>query len=110
MVEYTNELSLVFCSLADPTRRDMVQRIGRKTLSITEVAEGYTQHMSLAAVSKHLQVLEAAGIIEKRREGRHQFVTLSPSALTTATKYMEQLGKVWEDRLDRLEEHLAKNK
>ena len=110
MVEYSTKLDVVFRSLSDPTRRDILRRISRKELSINEVAQSYAQQMSLAAVSKHLQVLERAHLIKKCRVGKQQFVSLSPPTLKEASRYLEQYKKLWEGRLDRLKDYLAKNK
>jgi DNA-binding transcriptional ArsR family regulator len=108
MVEYNMDLNTIFYSLADPTRRDILKRVARKEMSVNEVAEPY--HLTLAAVSKHLQVLEKAHLIEKRREGNHQFVALSPPAVEVASKYLEQYQKLWEDRFERLDSILEKEK
>jgi DNA-binding transcriptional ArsR family regulator len=63
MVEYGIDLNAVFHSLADPTRRDILRRVMRQELSINHVAHTYSKHMSLAAVSKHVQVLEGARLV-----------------------------------------------
>ena len=109
MVEYkTLNLDHIFNSLSDPTRRDMLKRIAKKELSVGELAESYD--LSFAAVSKHLMVLEKAQLITKRREGKQQFVVLSPPAFKNAAYYLEQYKKTWDERLDRLEELLKKQK
>jgi DNA-binding transcriptional ArsR family regulator len=110
MVEYKTQLDIVFHSLSDPTRRDILKRITTKELSVNEVAKPYQRQMSLAAVSKHLKVLENARLIEKRRAGKQQFVILSPPAFKEVSKYIEQYRKLWQDRLDRLEKYVIKNK
>jgi len=109
MVEYKGKLDTIFGSLSDPTRRDIVKRLAHQELTVSEVAKPYARRMSLAAVSKHLQVLERSGVITKRRVGKQQIVALSPPALKDASKYLEQYKKLWEERLDRLEKFL-KNK
>ncbi len=97
MVKYKS-LDAVFGSLADPTRRDILQRISRIELSVSEIARPYD--LTLAAVSKHLQVLEKAKLIRKHRLGKQQFVALSPPRLNAASKYLEKYRGIWEERLD----------
>ncbi len=108
MVEYNTQLDFIFSSLSDPTRRDILKRVARRELSVNEVAEPYK--LTLAAVSKHLQVLEKAKLIEKRREGNHQFVALSPPSLEEAAKHLEHYRKLWEDRFERLDKILDREK
>lgn len=101
MVEQAMELDLIFHSLADPTRRDILSRVARAEHSIGELVENY--HISFAAISKHLIVLEKAKLIVKRREGKKQMVTLAPGALMTADEYLEQYRQMWEQRFDKLD-------
>jgi len=110
MVEHTTDLDAVFRSLADPTRRDILRRVMHKELSVTEVAQAYERQMSLAAVAKHVQVLEHAGLIHKRRAGKQQFIAPSPPALKSASKYLEGYRKLWEEKLDRLDAFLKNSK
>ena len=104
MVEYT--LDAVFSSLADPTRRDILARVAKKELSVNEIAQPYD--LTLAAISKHLKVLEQARLINKRREGRQHFISISPPALHDADRYLDRYRALWEERLDRLEAYVAK--
>jgi DNA-binding transcriptional ArsR family regulator len=104
MVEYTLQLDHIFASLADPTRRDMLSRIARGELSVGELANNYK--VSFAAISKHLQVLERAKLIIKRREGQKQMVSLAPETLKTADEYLEQYRQMWQSRFDKLEKLL----
>lgn len=106
MVEYSLQLDSVFGSLADPTRRDILRRVARSELTVGEISQPYD--MSLAAVSKHLKILEQAKLIIKRRKGKQQMVRLSPGALSQATDYLEVYREMWEQRLDNLEEYLRK--
>lgn len=101
MVECTIQLDSVFGSLADPTRRDILHRVSQRELSVGEIAKPY--HLTLAAVSKHLKVLERAQLIVKRRRGKEQMVHISPQALANADAYLEQYRQLWEQRLDALE-------
>lgn len=109
MVEQ-EKLDRVFQCLADPTRRDILRRVSDEELSVSEIAHAYHRHMSLAAVSKHLKVLEGAQLITKRREGKQQFIALSPPRLHDASRYLEQYKELWEERLDSLENYLRKSK
>ncbi len=108
MVEHALQLNSVFSSLADPTRRDILKRVSKRELSISEIAKHYD--LTFAAISKHLVVLEKAKLILKRRQGKQQYVHLAPAALKDATKELEQYRIMWEDRLDRLEDYLRKQK
>ena len=108
MVECNPHLDLVFASLADATRRDILQRVAARELSVGEIALSYD--ISLAAVSKHLVVLERARLVSKRREGKLQIATLSPPALTDASAHLERYRDIWESRLDRLEAYLEQQR
>lgn len=88
MVEYVSELDYIFYALADPTRRDIITRVARSELSVGELAIEYD--MSLAAVSKHLKILQETSLIIKRREGKKQMISLNPSMLDSAREYLEQ--------------------
>lgn len=105
MVERYANLDSIFSSLADPTRRDILQRVVDQELSIGEIAAHYK--LTFAAVSKHLKILEQAQLIRKRRHGKQQLVQVAPEALHDATAYMQQYQRLWEARLDRLDDFLA---
>ncbi len=104
MVEYASRLDLTFSSLSDPTRRDILRRVSKRELSVSEIARSYD--ITLAAISKPLMVLEKAQLIHKRRDGKQQFIALSPPAFKEASLYLQHYKKQWEQRLDRLEELL----
>lgn len=107
MVELTlHPLSLdaIFQSLADPTRRDILRRVAKKEMSIGDIAKPYA--MTFAAISKHLNVLEKARLIIKKRKGKEQMVQLSPAAFKDAAAYLQQYEKLWNDRFDSLERYL----
>lgn len=104
MVEHVLNLDSVFGALADPTRRDILKRIGKAQLSISEIAKFYD--LTFAAISKHLKVLENARLILKHRKGKQQIVELSPVALRDAASYLQEYEKLWNNRLDSLEEYL----
>lgn len=86
MVEYTFSIDEIFSALADPIRRDIVERADQVELSVNEIALEYD--MSLAAISKHLKVLREAGLIFKRRKGRFQLIRTNRAALLTAEEYL----------------------
>ncbi|HSX30589.1 MAG TPA: metalloregulator ArsR/SmtB family transcription factor [Candidatus Saccharimonadales bacterium] len=101
MVERAVQLDVVFGSLADTTRRDILARLQGVELNVGEVAAPY--NMSLAAISKHLKILEQARLIRKRKAGKERLVTLRPEAMEQAAKYIQQYERMWSERLDRLE-------
>lgn len=106
MVEYVFNLDSIFGSLADPTRRDILRRVSKEELSVNEIAAPYK--LSLAAVSKHLKILESARLIVKRRQGKQQIVQVSPVAFKTAAEYLESYEALWDKRFDVLEQLLIK--
>lgn len=101
MVEYSLQLDSVFNSLSDPTRRDILQRVAHRELSVSELVQHY--NVSFAAISKHLKVLEKARLVSKRKEGKKQMVSLAPGALKSADEYLEQYRLMWQSRFDKLD-------
>jgi DNA-binding transcriptional ArsR family regulator len=97
-------LDRTFAALADPTRRDILARLAEGEASVTELAEPYA--MSLPAVSKHLKVLERAGLISRGRRAQWRPCRLEPARLEEASAYLEEYRANWEARLDRLEAYL----
>src|SRR3977135_4001949 len=94
MVSYhANALDQVFSALSDPTRRAMLVRLQRQTLSVTELAQPFA--MSLPAILKHLRVLERAGLIESRKDGRVHRCTLRPGAMKGAAGWIDRYRRVW---------------
>jgi DNA-binding transcriptional ArsR family regulator len=104
MVEYVVQLDAVFNSLADPTRRDILARLQRGELNVSDIARPYA--MSLAAISKHLKILEKASLIVKRKAGKERYVALSPEAMKQAVDYLSQYEVLWNERFDALEKML----
>ncbi len=98
-------LDAIFQSLADPTRRDILARVAKKEMSISDIAKPYK--MSFAAIAKHLTVLANAKLIIKKKKGKEQIIQLSPSAFKDATAYLQSYEKLWNDRFDSLEKYLA---
>ncbi|MEO6417911.1 MAG: metalloregulator ArsR/SmtB family transcription factor [Polyangiaceae bacterium] len=93
-------LDAVFQALADGTRRRIVDRLSRGPVSVSELAEPFS--ISLAAVSKHLDVLERAGILRRRREGRFQHCHLTPGSLGDASAFIDRYRTFWDDTLEGL--------
>lgn len=103
MVEYTeNELDDAFAALAHPTRRDLIRRLGRGPASVSELAEPYD--VSLAAISKHIQVLEGAGLAERQVQGRVHTIRLNPAPLQSAATWLAAQRKFWADSFKALDE------
>lgn len=101
MVEHTMQLDLIFNSLSDATRRDILTRVARAEHSVGDLVAQY--HVSFAAISKHLKVLEKAKLITKRKEGKKHMVALAPGALQTADEYLEQYRQMWQSRYNKLD-------
>ena len=100
----TEELDRTFAALADPTRRAILARLARGEASVTELAEPFD--MTLPAVSKHLKVLEQAGLIARGRERQWRPARLQATALKGVADWVEQYKQFWEESYDRLEEYL----
>ncbi len=107
MVKYSPKmLNRTFAALADPTRRRILAHLARGDRCVTDLARPYS--MSLPAVSKHLRVLEKAGLLRRRRYGRVHEMQLEARPLKQAAQWVEEYRKFWEGSLDRLAEYLAK--
>ncbi len=100
----SESLTATFAALADPTRRAILARLASGETSVNELAEPF--EMSLPAVSKHLKVLERAGLIERGREGQRRPCRLATKPLVQAADWVEQQRRCWEESLDRLEDYL----
>ena len=101
-----DRLSETFQALADPTRRAILARLALGETSVNELAEPF--EMSLPAVSKHLKVLERAGLISRSREAQFRPCKLEPQSLKSVDEWLEEYRGFWEARLDRLEAYLKK--
>ena len=99
-----DELSRTFAALADPTRRSILDRLADGDATVNEIAEPF--EMSLQAVSKHLKVLESAGLVTKGRDGQHRRCRAEVAPLDPALEWLDEYRGQWEDRLDRLGDHL----
>src|SRR6186997_639612 len=96
----TDALSNTFAALADPTRRAILARLASGECSVSELAEPF--QMSMPAVSKHLRVLERAGLIVQRREAQRRPCRIEASPLKDVAEWAEHYRHIWEERLDRL--------
>ncbi len=100
----TPDLSTTFAALADPTRRAILARLASGEISVTELAVPFK--MSLPAVSKHLKVLERAGLIARGREAQWRPCRLEAGPLKQASDWIETYRRFWEESFDRLEDYL----
>lgn len=99
-----DRLSLTFGALADPTRRAILARLAKGGASVTELAEPFD--MSLPAVSKHLKVLERAGLVTRGREAQWRPAVLEARPLKDVDEWVGRYRVIWEQRLDRLDDYL----
>lgn len=100
----TDQLSLTFAALADPTRRAILARLVTGECSVTELAEPFD--MSLPGVSKHLRVLERAGLIARTRDAQFRRCQIDAAPLKKVVDWAEHYRDLWEGRLDRLDTYL----
>jgi DNA-binding transcriptional ArsR family regulator len=99
-------LDAMFAALADRTRRDIVARLSRGESTVKELAEPYA--MTMQAVSQHIGVLERCGLVSRGRNRQTRPCRLEPDALEAAVSWLEESRRVWAERMDRLETHLAR--
>src|SRR4026209_2112201 len=102
----SEDLDLLFGALADATRRGIVERLAAGEATVTELAAPYS--ISLPAISRHLKVLERASVITRSQQGRWRSAQLSPTSLSTAATWLALQERAWAERLDRLDDHLAR--
>lgn len=107
MVQYS-ETYLAFAAISDPTRRGILERLGRGSASISDLADAFG--MTLTGVKKHVRVLEEVGLVATRKEGRVRTCTLGPSRLDAETAWIADYRRMVEDRYDRLEEFLERTR
>jgi DNA-binding transcriptional ArsR family regulator len=100
----TDRLSATFSALADPTRRAIIARLAMGETTVSDLAKPFD--MSGPAISKHLKVLENAGLITRGREAQWRPCRIEPKALKTVDDWLERYRQFWEQRLDRLEDYL----
>jgi DNA-binding transcriptional ArsR family regulator len=108
MEKYAGELDQLFVALADPTRRTVIQRLGRGSASVSELASAFT--IALPTFMKHVQTLERSGLIRTSKTGRVRTCTLSRERLALVDDWLAEQRRVWEDRTDRLEQFVTNPK
>jgi DNA-binding transcriptional ArsR family regulator len=109
VVEYhPSSLDTVFAAVADPTRRAILRRLGRQPARVTDIARSFP--VSLNAVSKHLIVLERAGLIKREVQGREHICRLNGVPLRKASEWLTETHAFWERRLDALEKHISERR
>jgi DNA-binding transcriptional ArsR family regulator len=99
-----DRLTATFAALADPTRRAILARLAHGETSVSQLAEPF--NISLPAVSRHLKVLEHAGLIARGREAQWRPCRIEPQALKSVDEWLGEYRRLWEQRLDRLEDYL----
>ena len=105
MVEYRGSpLDAIYAALSHPVRRAVLEHLREVDATVTELAVPFA--MSLAAVSKHIRVLEGAGLLERSVHGREHHIALNPSPLHSAARWLDSYQAFWEERLDLLEAKL----
>jgi len=108
MVQYLETLDDAFAALSDPTRRAILERLGRGEATISELAQ--IAGMSLTGLKKHVRVLEDADLVSTEKRGRTRHCRLGPQRLEDAGEWIEQYRRGWEQRFDRVEEVIEKKK
>jgi DNA-binding transcriptional ArsR family regulator len=101
-----DRLSVIFAALADPTRRGILARLAEGDATVSELAEPFA--ISLPAISRHLKVLEHAGLITRSRSAQWRSSSLNPEPLREATAWMERYRQFWDANFDRLDAHLRR--
>ncbi len=102
----SDHLSRTFAALADPTRRAILARLSSGEANVSELAQPFLKNMSLPAVTKHLKVLESAGLVSKGRNAQWRPCRLNGEPLRDAVDWMEEHRIAWEEQLDRLGAYL----
>jgi DNA-binding transcriptional ArsR family regulator len=105
-VPHTERLNRVYGAIADPTRRAILDRLGRSETTMGKLAGQFT--ISFNGVSKHVKVLEQAGLVRRRVRGREHWLRLQPAPLREATRWLEHYREFWDTRLDALERFLVR--
>jgi DNA-binding transcriptional ArsR family regulator len=108
MVQYDSELNGSFAALSDPTRRAILERLGRGSATISELAD--PTGMSLTGLKKHVQILEQAGLVTTEKRGRARYCRLGPRRLDDASQWIERYRRDWADRFDRLEDVIERKR
>ena len=104
MPNQSGRLDLVFHALADPTRRAVLERLGRGPRATSDLASRFD--MALPSFTQHLDVLEGCGLVRSQKVGRVRTYELSPTSLATASAWLDRQRATWETRLDQLDDYL----
>ena len=105
MVKYATNVERVFAALGDPTRRRIVERLARGSLTVGEIAAGFS--ISAPAITKHVKVLERSGVIARDVVGRVHHCRLRPQAMHAAESWLQAQERFWNAAFDRLEQELS---
>jgi DNA-binding transcriptional ArsR family regulator len=108
MVHYSDRLDAAFAALSDPSRRGILEHLGRRDATISELAEAFG--MTLTGIRKHVQILESAGLVTTKKVGRVRICTLGKRRLDLEAEWMSMHRQLLEARLDRLGEFLERTK
>jgi DNA-binding transcriptional ArsR family regulator len=108
MVQYESPLNGTFAALSDPTRRAILERLGRDSATISELAE--EAGMSLTGLKKHVQILEQAGLVTTEKRGRTRHCRIGPRRLDDATQWIEGYRRSWADRFDRMDDVIERKR
>lgn len=108
MVQYETNLDDAFTALSDPTRRAILERLGRGSASISELAE--LAGISLTGIKKHVGVLEQAGLVSTEKRGRTRYCRLGTRQLEDVSEWIDSYRRSWDERFDRLDEILERKK
>ena len=104
MVKLSSPLDATFAALADPTRRGILEQLSRGQTKVTDLAKPYD--MSLPAVSKHLKILERAGLIRRSRVGREHRIRVDPTPIEKARDWISEYAEIWQQQFDALDAYL----
>lgn len=102
----TDPLSQTFAALADPTRRAMLAQLSKGEANVSDLAAPFLKEMSLPAITKHIKVLEKAGLVSKSKDAQYRPCKLNKEAFKDVADWMEQYRVFWEESFDRLEAYL----
>lgn len=102
------QLNNLFSALSDPTRRQMLKRLAREEMSVADLAEPF--HVSKSAITKHIRVLENAGLLNRTIEGRVHRCSLSPEPLVAVSDWVQFYEQFWHKKLDALDAYLNRKK
>jgi DNA-binding transcriptional ArsR family regulator len=108
MEQYSEQLNVIFHALADPTRRSVLERLGKGPVSISDLAKPFD--MALPSFMKHIHYLEGSGLIQTRKEGRVRTCAIEKEQFTAVDDWLSAQRAIWESRTDRLEQFVTTQK